>query len=60
MPKRKPHSGTMRLLNFRVEDDVIERLRKVAEAEHRTVSQELRRLIDLRLTEADADERKAA
>lgn len=43
----------MRLLNFRVEAAKIDRFREVAEANERTVSQELRRLMDQRIAEAD-------
>lgn len=47
------NDGAMRFLNFRVEAAKIERLRELAEADHRTVSQELRRLIDQRVAEAN-------
>lgn len=44
------------MVNVRVPVRQIERLRLVAEAEHRTVSQEVRRLIDLRIAETDEQE----
>lgn len=53
-------SGAMRMLNVRVESAVLDRFREVAEADHRTVSQELRRLIDLRIAEARQATDKAA
>jgi hypothetical protein len=54
MTKRKAQEeGAMRLLNFRIEAEKIDRFREVAEADHRTVSQELRRLIDLRISESE-------
>lgn len=43
----------MRLLNFRVEAEKINRFREVAEANERTVSQELRHLMDQRIAQAD-------
>jgi predicted DNA-binding protein len=48
--KAQQDSAT-RLLNFRIAPDMAERLRVVAEAHHRTVSQELRHLIDTHLAE---------
>lgn len=51
--------GAMRLLNFRVEGVKLDRFREVAEADHRTVSQELRRLMDERIAQADALEQAA-
>jgi hypothetical protein len=57
MTKRKPQDeGSMRLLNFRVEAAKIDRFREVAEANERTVSQELRRLMDQRIAEATESE----
>ena len=41
------------MLNVRVSAEQIERLRVVAEADHRTVSQELRRLIEQRIAEGE-------
>jgi hypothetical protein len=38
--------GAMRLVNFRVEVDLFDRFRDLAFANHRTVSQELRFLMD--------------
>jgi hypothetical protein len=53
MTQRKAHDdGAMKLLNFRVEVEQLERFRAIAEADHRTVSQELRRLMELRIAEA--------
>jgi hypothetical protein len=43
----------MRNLNFRVEPWMLARFREVAEADHRTVSQELRRLMEHRIAEAE-------
>jgi len=40
------------VLSTRVTESKAERLRTLVESEHRTVSQELRRLIDQRLEEA--------
>jgi hypothetical protein len=61
MTKRKAHSdGDMRMLNFRVEAAQIDRFRAVAEANHRTVSQELRLLMEQRIAEAEQAERVAA
>jgi predicted DNA-binding protein len=48
-----------RFLNFRVEQDLIDRFREVAKADHRTVSQELRRLMEQRVNEAEQLERAA-
>jgi hypothetical protein len=45
------------IIAAKVTPDCADRFRALVESEHRTVSQELRRLIDLRL--AEADERKA-
>jgi hypothetical protein len=50
--KRKAHTRGMRMLNVRIDSAQIERLREVAAADHRTVSQELRRLIEERIAEA--------
>jgi hypothetical protein len=61
MPQHKAQNdGVMRLLNFRVEAAMIDRFREVAEADHRTVSQELRRLMEQRIAEADETEETAA
>jgi hypothetical protein len=43
---------------FRVPVSLRDRFREVAEADHRTMSQELRRLMEIRI--AEADELKAA
>lgn len=59
MPKRKPQPTRIRMLNVRISSDQVDRLRAVAESEHRTVSQELRRLIEQRIAEAES-EREAA
>jgi predicted DNA-binding protein len=45
---------------IRLPQDKMDRLRAVAEGEHRTLSQEIRRLIDLRLAELDAPQNEAA
>jgi predicted DNA-binding protein len=49
----------MQQVNVKVPREQVERLRAVAAADHRTVSQEVRRLIDLRIAEGEA-EREAA
>lgn len=43
----------MRMLNFRVEAEQIDRFRAVAEANHRTVSQELRHLMEQRIADGE-------
>lgn len=61
MAKRKPQSSKMRMLNVRIDREQVDRLREVAEAEHRTVSQELRRMIEQRITAAaEPPEQEAA
>jgi hypothetical protein len=57
MPKRKTTHEWV-ILAVKATPDCADRFRRLAESEHRTVSQELRRLIDLRL--AEADEKEAA
>lgn len=60
MAKRKAQSEDgMRMLNVRIARDQVERLREVAAADHRTVSQELRRLIEQRIAESDLQEKAA-
>lgn len=49
----------MHVTTFKLDPDKLDQLRVVAEAQHRTVSQELRWLVDRRLAEA-AQEKKAA
>jgi hypothetical protein len=44
----------MRLVNFRVEVDLFDRFREVATANHRTVSQELRHLMDAHTSQGDS------
>jgi hypothetical protein len=57
MTKRKTQENNgMRFVGFKVEPDVIDRFRKVAAAEERTVSQELRHLVNRRLAEAERKE----
>lgn len=57
MTKHKPQNeGAMRLLNFRVEAEKINRFREVAEANERTVSQELRHLMDQHIAQATESE----
>lgn len=55
MSNHKPQNKTpeTQMVNVRVPVEQVERLRLVAEAEHRTVSQEVRRLIDLRIAESE-------
>jgi hypothetical protein len=57
MPKRKTTHEWV-ILAVKATPDCADRFRRLVESEHRTVSQELRRLIDLRL--AEADEKEAA
>jgi predicted DNA-binding protein len=60
MAKRKPQSSDgMQMLNVRIARQQVERLRVVAEADHRTVSQELRRLIEQRIAESEPERRAA-
>jgi uncharacterized protein (DUF4415 family) len=47
-------------VHVRIERDVLDRFREIAEAEHRTVSQDVRRYIDTRIADADATELRAA
>lgn len=60
MPKRKPQNDDMRLFSFQVSDASIERFREIAKAEHRSVSQELRRLIEQRIMDTTEPEEMAA
>lgn len=45
--------GEKRTLHVRVDPARLDRFREVVEADHRTVSQDLRHYIDLRIAEAD-------
>jgi hypothetical protein len=47
-------------VHVRIERDVLDRFREIAEAEHRTVSQDVRRYIDTRIADADATTLRAA
>lgn len=58
MTKRNRHSSKVVILAAKVPEDCADRFRALVESEHRTVSQELRRLIDMRL--AETTEREAA
>jgi hypothetical protein len=58
MAQRKTQSET-RWLTIRVDREQVDRFRVVAEADHRTVSQELRRLIELRIAESEPEEKAA-
>jgi len=58
--QRKAQEPEERNLNFRCPIALQDRFREVAEADHRTVSQELRRLMEQRIAEADAAQRVAA
>jgi hypothetical protein len=58
MAQRKTQSET-RWLTIRVDREQVDRFREVAEADHRTVSQELRRLIELRISESEPEEKAA-
>lgn len=54
MAQRKTQpTGSSSFLHVRIEAEKIEQLRVVAEADHRTLSQEVRRMVDERLA-ADA------
>lgn len=53
-------ADTTRWLTFRVERAHVDRLREVAAADHRNVSQELRRLIEMRIAQADEPQDLAA
>jgi hypothetical protein len=48
------------MMNFRVDPEQLERFRAVAAANHRTVSQELRLLMEQRIAEADDELEQAA
>lgn len=52
--QRKTQEGEDANLVFRVPVALKDRFRAVAEADHRTVSQELRRLMEQRVAEADS------
>jgi hypothetical protein len=54
------NDGRTGFLHVRIEPAVLNRFREVAESEHRTVSQEVRRYIDQRIAEADASLRQPA
>lgn len=56
---RNTNPGDERNVTFRVETGKLERFRVVAAADHRTVSQEFRRLMEQRIAEADATEKAA-
>lgn len=47
------------VMTFRLEPDKMARLREIAEAEHRTISQELRWLVDRRLAEVGPEKQPA-
>lgn len=49
------NDGPMHPLNFRVERGTFDRFRAVAAADHRTVSQELRHLMEQRIADADLE-----
>jgi hypothetical protein len=50
----------MHVTTFKLQPEKLVRLREVAEAQHRTVSQELRYLVDRRLEEVAAADKEAA
>jgi hypothetical protein len=59
--KRNPQrEARTAYLHVRIEPDVLARFRQVAEADHRTVSQDVRRYIDHRLSEAEKPVEQAA
>lgn len=61
MAKRKTQAEDgMRMLNVRIAREDVERFREVAAADHRTVSQELRRLIEQRIAEGGAEQEATA
>jgi hypothetical protein len=47
--QRKPQDGRTAFLHVRIEPEVLERYRMIAEADHRTVSQDVRRYVDQRI-----------
>jgi hypothetical protein len=53
--RKTQRDGAMVYLHARIESGTLQRFREVAEADHRTVSQELRRLVDQRIAEAVRD-----
>jgi hypothetical protein len=60
MAQRKtPNESATRWLTIRVDREQADRFRVVAAADHRTVSQELRRLIELRIAESETEEKAA-
>lgn len=52
--------GATHQLNVRVAHEMFDRFREVAAADHRTVSQELRRLMEQRIAEAEPPMEQAA
>jgi hypothetical protein len=58
--QRKAQGEAQRNLVFRAPVALHDRFRAVAEADHRTVSQELRRLMEQRIAEADSALEQAA
>ena len=54
------NEGRTAFLHVRIEPDVLDRFRALAAAEHRTVSQDVRRYIDERISAADAPLERAA
>jgi predicted DNA-binding protein len=53
MPRRKANRSRSQLLGVRMPVAKVTRLREIAAEEHRTVSQEVRYLIDRRIAEAE-------
>jgi hypothetical protein len=52
--RKTQNEGRTAFLHVRIEPEVLDRFRAIAEAEHRTVSQEVRHYIDRRLAEASS------
>lgn len=55
-PKNKPQTN----LSIRLETETLEVFRRIAESQHRTMAGELRRLIETRIAQYEADEQQAA
>jgi antitoxin component of RelBE/YafQ-DinJ toxin-antitoxin module len=58
--RNAPDDGRTAFLHVRIDPSVLDRYREVAEADHRTVSQDVRHLVEQRIAEADAPALKAA
>lgn len=54
--RKAQNDGRTAYLHVRIEPAVLDRFREVAESEHRTVSQDVRRYIDQRIADAPMEE----